>query len=166
VHSVLRTNGTTALLNIAKAVGKALLDKSTNYINKHKTRDSNTEPQSVCHTLRSMSCGFKHWTWASSKAERLRVDWVCLKRGYWGEHVDTTGRQKRKTAEHYTLKSLLFCIYDKIQDDQIKEEGTGGTVRCIGKTRNAYKVLEAEYKWRDQFPTGCRWADSSLLKLL
>jgi len=74
VHSVLRTNGTTARLNIAKAAEKALLDKSTNYVNKHKTRGSTTQPKPVSHTLHLISCSFKHWTCASSKAGRLQVD--------------------------------------------------------------------------------------------
>ena len=60
--------------------------------------------------------------------------------------MDTTGWQKREATENYTVNSLLFCIHDKIQDDQIKEERTGGNVRRIRETRNAYKVLEGESK--------------------
>ena len=60
--------------------------------------------------------------------------------------MDTTGRQKRETGENYTVNSLLLRIHHKIWDDQIKEEGTGGTVRRMGDTRNAYKVLEGKSK--------------------
>ena len=113
VHSlVLRTNDTTAQLNIANAVEKALLCKPANYVSKHKARGSTTQPQSVSHTLHLISCSFKHWTWVSSEVGRLRVEWGCLKTGYWGEQVDKTGSRKGRLEKitQWTVSCFVLII--------------------------------------------------------